>query len=366
MTFNRGNKMINCDFKVGSTPIENVKTFTYLGFSISAKNCNFQPTIDDLSIKATRAIFSLTSKMKLSKLPTKIAIKIFNSQIVPILLYGSEIWGPYLNIDFASWEKNKIERKQTQFLKQTLGCYINTSNIMVRGETGCRPLLNQIIKRYISYYKNLKTNKSNLCHDALCFELHNSDITDNTSNFLHFLREFNLNSDILLKTKFEISNICNDAYDRLWKQHILNENSKGISYRKYKTRIHLEPYLSANISHKNKISLSRFRLSNHLLMIEKGRHVKPKIKRDERFCFICKNKVENEEHLLISCPMYTTNRILLENMCRLNCYNYDSLNQEQKFIFIMSNENVSIIKSLGKFVLESLTFREKFVEYFFS
>ena len=37
MIFNRGNKIIKADFNVGGAKIENVKTFTYLGFTISAK-----------------------------------------------------------------------------------------------------------------------------------------------------------------------------------------------------------------------------------------------------------------------------------------------------------------------------------------
>ena len=46
--FNRGNKPLKSDFYVDGNKIECVKTFTYLGFTISAKNCGFQPTIDDL------------------------------------------------------------------------------------------------------------------------------------------------------------------------------------------------------------------------------------------------------------------------------------------------------------------------------
>ena len=108
MVFNRGNKIIKANFKVGDVCIENVKNFTYLGFAISAKNCQFQSTID-LSIKANRAIFALRNKIKFSKLPTKLAIKIFNAQIVPILLYGSEIWGPYMDLSFDTWDKTKIK-----------------------------------------------------------------------------------------------------------------------------------------------------------------------------------------------------------------------------------------------------------------
>ena len=135
MIFNRGNNLIKTFFNVGGSPIENVKSFTYLGFTISAKNCSFQNTINALSIKANRAVFAIKNNMKLSQLPLKLAKKIFQSQIVPILLYGSEIWGPYMNFDYATWDKNKIERVQTQFLKQILGCNYQTSNNMVRADT---------------------------------------------------------------------------------------------------------------------------------------------------------------------------------------------------------------------------------------
>ena len=94
--------------------------------------------------------------MKLSQLPLKLAKEIFQSQIAPILLYGSEIWGSYMDLECATWNKNKIERVQTQFLKQILGCNYQTSNNMVRADTGSRPLINAIIKRFISYIKTYK------------------------------------------------------------------------------------------------------------------------------------------------------------------------------------------------------------------
>ena len=81
----RGNNIIKANFKIGEQSIENVKTFTYLGFVISAKNCQYQKTIEDLSIRANRAMPAIRSKIKLSDLPTMLAIKIFNSQISPIL-----------------------------------------------------------------------------------------------------------------------------------------------------------------------------------------------------------------------------------------------------------------------------------------
>ena len=107
MVFNRGNKLLKSEVRYENKILESVKVIKYLGFTLSAKNCSLAPTIDDLSIRANRAVFALNNKMKISNLPTKLALKVFQSQIMPILLYGAEVWGPYMDLDFLSWEKGE-------------------------------------------------------------------------------------------------------------------------------------------------------------------------------------------------------------------------------------------------------------------
>ena len=77
MVFNWGNIIINTDFYINNTSLENVKIFKYLGFTIFARNCSFSPTQDDLSLKAGPAVYALNSKIKWSKLPTKLALQVF-------------------------------------------------------------------------------------------------------------------------------------------------------------------------------------------------------------------------------------------------------------------------------------------------
>ena len=71
-----------------------MKEFTYLGIVFNGL-ISFQPALKGLSNKTNRALFSLNSKYKLSKLPLDIAIKLFDVMISPILLYGSEVWGAH-------------------------------------------------------------------------------------------------------------------------------------------------------------------------------------------------------------------------------------------------------------------------------
>ena len=54
--------------------------------------------------------------------------------------------------------------------------------------------------------------------------------------------------------------------------------------------------------------LAKLRLSAHILAIETGSFCKPTIPANERFCKACKDKVEDEHHFLIECPIYNSVR----------------------------------------------------------
>ena len=80
-----------------------------------------------------------------------------------------------------------------------------------------------------------------------------------------------------MKSKGEVNKICNVNYDRFWSGKI-SQSPKAASFIKFKTNISTESHL--NITHKK--AISRCRLSNHPLMIEKGSHLK--IDKHERKC----------------------------------------------------------------------------------
>ena len=352
MVFNRGNKLVKADIFCNAALLENVKTFKYLGITISAKNCSFAPTIDDLSTKANRAIFALNNRIKISQIPPTLALKIFNTQIVPILLYGSEVWGPYMDYDYGNWDKTKTERTQTIFLKRLFGLRYSTTNNMVRGEVGVRPLIVQIITRVISYIGNIKNMNHSLVNAAFSYEL-NTEL-----NFVSFLEKFEFNvTELLNKSKFVVKKVCNNNYERFWSRAV-QDSPKALAYSLFKTSVHFEKYLSHVKNLGCRKAMSRFRLSNHSLLIEKGRHLRPPLERDNHKCFICKNDIEDERHFLIKCPLYENQRESLFKICRENCQLFDSLSENEKFVFIMSNEDEKVTRSVAKFISESFKFRE--------
>ena len=71
----------------------------------------------------------------------------------------------------------------------------------------------------------------------------------------------------------------------------------------------MESYLTqvTNTSHRR--ALTKLRLSDHKLEIECGRHIRPKINRENRTCMLCSkpNKqtpIEDEVHLIITCDNF--------------------------------------------------------------
>ena len=170
MTFTNGTQTEKHNSTLNSQTIENVKEYKYLGTTINSKNCSFVPTLADLGCKGKRALYAITSKIPLKLVPIKTMLKLFDACITPILLYGSEIWGAYTNIDHNKWESTPIEKIHTQLLKRILGVNRSTTNI-VRGEMGRHSLQAYILNRNKNYIKYVE-NKCNttLVKQALNYE----------------------------------------------------------------------------------------------------------------------------------------------------------------------------------------------------
>ena len=58
--------------------------------------------VKQLADKAKHAMFSTKKKVDFHSLNPKLAIKIFDSIISPILLYNSEVWGAFINSDLIT------------------------------------------------------------------------------------------------------------------------------------------------------------------------------------------------------------------------------------------------------------------------
>ena len=80
-------------FIYNDEPIPFETFYKYLGVEI-ANNCEFNIVKKERNIKARKAIFSIRQALATSgNVSVKLAMKLFDSKIEPILTYGSVIWG---------------------------------------------------------------------------------------------------------------------------------------------------------------------------------------------------------------------------------------------------------------------------------
>ena len=142
-------------FQINNDKIEIVNNYTYLGINL-ATNGNFNVCKINLKEKTRRSFFAIRRYLDFLKLPIDITNKLINSLFLPILLYGSEIWGIYTKDDFNAWEKDIIEKTHIYFCKQSLGVNKQCPNVAARDELGRLPLKLTIDTSIIKFWIHLQ------------------------------------------------------------------------------------------------------------------------------------------------------------------------------------------------------------------
>ena len=118
--------------------LEIVPNYKYLGVIFrSVSRCDgniFGDNYDHVANQARKAMYKiLKDTKKIGMMPPVVALQLFDSLVLPILEYGSEIW-------FRNRIIDEIERFQLKFLKIIFGVNCNMSNWAVQAETGRFPL----------------------------------------------------------------------------------------------------------------------------------------------------------------------------------------------------------------------------------
>ena len=196
------------------------------------------------------------------------------------IIYGSEVWGPYLYRNPNLWDSCEVERIHTQFLKRLLGVNRSTTNTLVRGELGRYPLsmpLNCRTNNFIKHILN-ESEPHSLVSQALEYENsvnHRQTMGSYMNNLTNDLKKNGFNTDsIALLSKHATKEALTQNHQTHWKS-ILNDCPKALSYKTYKSHFTYENYLSLITNRSHRRILSKLRLSDYCLAIERGRHFKP-------------------------------------------------------------------------------------------
>ena len=375
LTFSKGSNCKKFQFKINHQVVENVKEYKYLGINVNAKNCSFGPSLINLSAKATRALYAITSKLPVKNAPVRTLMKLFDFCVAPILTYGSETWAAYLDYDSKSWDQTPIEKCHTQFLKRLLGVNRSATNVMVRSEFGRNSLQERITKRNLKYiqYISSKDDQSLVWH-AMNYELTQIDkrktifslFQRHGEKLLSFADNLNIENTDADPTILEKINSIEDdkmhssiknCFNSLWKEEIA-DFPKADTFRQFKDEVKFERYLEDVSIRKHRVSLSKLRISDHCLMIERGRYSRPAIPRGERYCPHCPLKLEDEEHFLTQCTAYDRSSFFTD--IDRSFPQFHRLDLHSKFIYLMSQEDKALTKDFAGRVHRWLTSRLEF------
>ena len=112
----------NLEFKISNNTIDICDEFKYLG-TVFTKQRSFFKAIRHNVDHAKKALHLLYKRINNLNIPIDLQIQLFDHKILPILLYGSEVWG-FTNTNMIDVLHNQFLRSITKFVARVNGgCY---------------------------------------------------------------------------------------------------------------------------------------------------------------------------------------------------------------------------------------------------
>lgn len=394
MIFEPKKQQCNYNFRIGTETLERVYQYKYLGVMIEYTGNNTSVKTD-LYQRSQKAYFKLRKLLNIDTIKPELYLDIFDKTVIPILTYGSSIWGIF-NTNTQRYKKNNNpnylyeeligEKLHTKLCKLLLGVNQTTSNLASRAELGRFPIMIQILTNVIAYRARLENiNEETLVkesfHDDMMLHTYGASTWYTCTE--EILKSLNYNNYVLTNFKStktlrsKIKSKLQQVYEPYHKELLYNDNRKDPNeknklrtYRTFKDNIKYEPYLNLDINKTLIKHYTQYRLSSHKLQIEVARHIKlgkntterNKKKLEARKCKICKDYDEDEKHFLMLCPGYNDERAEFLNTIYKLCHNTNTLNPDQLFIWIMTNEDTIIMIKTIKYINDILTKRENIIK----
>ena len=336
--FSNGKVILFPAFLFGHDIVEVVYEYVYLGVKFFY-NASFLPSINKQVGQAKRAFYALMNKIRSLRLPVDLCIQLFDQLVMPIMLYGCEVWG-YSDI-------NQVEILHRKFLKQILNIHTNTPSAMVHGETGTVPAGVTVVSRMISYFARLcngKQTKLSYILYKVMRKKHENDASDFFSPWIDKIKTSLCNlgmRDLWLNEcmGFSVNYVKNAVKLRLSDTHkqdwsnVLGNSSPCSYYAKIKHAHCLEKYL-LELNYKQRCIVSQFRCRSNYLPVHFTKF--HDIESHDICCPFCNEESIDESHYVLHCPFFATERnaLVVENVC-IDDGMYESLDNLRKCIGFM-------------------------------
>ena len=340
MIFNKTGRLIrNYSFYLDGKKLDMVRSYKYLGFLVTPSG-EIGSGLKDLRDRALKAFMKLKNDLGVSfNQDVVTSLSLLDTLIKPILLYASDFWGA-LKLP----KDDPIEKFHRMMYKQLLGVQKQTTGIGVLLELGRVPLSLFAIKNSVKNWERIRRGYGNkLLVNAykgseLSWDMAIKNILESNGMLNFYL---NIPTNIHPFVYKKLFQRLNDSFHQNAFEMIKSETSKLRTYALFKTEIGLENYLFEIKNVAVRVHVTKFRLSNHRLMIETGRHTKnkkdDKIPKEKRFCPFCPRKIENEFHFIFECPIYTHLRSRHLEGFFSSIYGFSFLPNDSKMRMVLSN-----------------------------
>ena len=318
-------KRSDFSFSVGPTQLKIVDQYKYLGITLN-ENLDYKVCAQELADAGGRALGSLITKFKPYKgIGYSTFTKLYEQGVIPITDYCSSVWG-FSNPSFA-------EKIQNRACRYFLGVHSKTPLHVLQGDVGWLKPKYRIYLNILKYYNRLikmdhdrltyrifEHDLQNITNDSWCGEL--EKILDQTGMLGNLIDGNEIDIDVAREKLFTL-------YDLEW-QDSISTKPKLRTYVKFKCHISTENYVSQNINKYERSLLAKLRSGTLPLAVETGRFKCKQL--CKRLCELCNsNEIEDEEHFIVTCPFYKTQRISFFNYISCNVSeDFDNLNPEPK------------------------------------
>ena len=168
--FSKQKVKVDYVFKLGDKELEIVDEFKYLGVTFKY-NGNFNNNLEVLKEQGTRAMYSVIKIARKRKLPINLQFDLFDKLVMPVILYGSEIWG-YKNL-------GTLEKLHLKFCKHVMSLKTATPDVMVYGESGRYKVEYYAKNRIINFWSKIACgdrNKLSFLMYNLCKQRHENGL----------------------------------------------------------------------------------------------------------------------------------------------------------------------------------------------
>ena len=352
----------NIAFYFNGKVLNIVNSYKYLGNIVQSVRRHtddiFGSNYDFLCNKARKAMFGACKKLKvIGAQPPHIMCYVYESVVQPILTYGSDIWGVYKGATV------KIDKMFHWFMRYALKVKGNTDKNILSGECGVYPPSIHCHSNVLIYF-NRVSHMPNDCmmrkaYNAL-FQLHSQGFRTWVSRVCELAEYYGIR-DILFdrenfKQKCKLA--IRQRYQNNWLHNINNTEEHPVlrTYKTIKTEFKLEPYLRLVKDFKYRHAITKIRTSSHNLEIERGRYNRPKTPIEQRLCFVC-NCVESELHFMTACDLNSAERETLYSRIISVVPSFTSMDDTEKFVYMLTNDDARVLTWVGKFIYKSLFIR---------